>query len=1103
MSKISCNETWLSTEPPPCKLFQEPFHPRCPSGFIGFDDYCLIIKKSQFGNATCPHPSQADFTQFLQILELFNVENVWLPIQRNQPFGKFIYTTPNLFHQTYIPPNWSHQDCLILTKNQSGYSVQLANCSSTYDQICLYRIQDTYSTNNKAMRCTEKCYNIDRNCQKLAEPLSAEVNYVLKNLVGEQTCRFGLKRNQEETFHWPRLGEVPEYTDWVFDADYNKSVVTISKYGWDTRDEADCEVCEVDLNGREAGLSLRRSSGRNGLILTLYSPDFFMNVDKVACKVVGVDDYGLKFHVKKLRTTRHQKGFLENLSKEDKREVYFLEPNIEEYNYYKCEGIILPKGSLVSSQYVLFGTKDSKREYALHIIVQKSEQEDLLKDVLKKIDLDIIDHKRIVLILDVTKDNMQVIVHIRVKKSRLDLVDEYERIFYSLAYLFSKLNFLKLVSFRYAWGCLEEVKRNGGINLHWSFASFGTTVMPREMCLNHQGLPVTRRCIGDFIQGGKWEEESGECSPYVVLSTSTDIIYQTFSSSVSTEDTLKNLLLVTENCEKIIPSDIYYISQVLQKLETNSSSPKFVAQSLVSILSNLMAANRSSLKSSSELLNSTNILLDTFENLMRGIPWEFPISGVLQFIAPNMFYQISDPGAITGVAMSKSSKAGSSFKDYRFDPINSTDLETVMNFRDLEICTFVPESVVQNSSKVFIAVFSDNSLFFEDQDSGKLVDRVLSVSFDDTILSSPIPVIFRNRGNSQKKQCSYWNFGGSSFETRYSTKWSTDGGIYWSSPDVDVCGFTHLTHFALLLDPDITKGISGAYNDSHDDILSLITVIGCSLSIFGVCSIILSTILFESWRHKLGTKILLNFSCSTLLEIVVIFLASSKNFDVTSTSCLVFGVVLHYSVVSTFCWMLVVAFLQYLRFVKVIGGLPSRLLLKSCIIGWALPLVPVGGLLLWDLNSYTPIADIEQSTLCYPQSNVVYTTVLLPITIIIIINLVIFCFIIHSITRNSLPKRNQNKSLLIHQLKVAILLFFILGLTWIFGILAATQKCILCLYLFCSTATLQGFVLFLFFIVLDPTTRKLWISLISRIRSGKFKELTSISKSGESKNKEN
>lgn len=55
--------------------------------------------------------------------------------------------------------------------------------------------------------------------------------------------------------------------------------------------------------------------------------------------------------------------------------------------------------------------------------------------------------------------------------------------------------------------CHEE-ETYGKRTLHWPVATIGQTVLPRELCVNLEGAPVQRQCIGDFVVGAFWSDEN-------------------------------------------------------------------------------------------------------------------------------------------------------------------------------------------------------------------------------------------------------------------------------------------------------------------------------------------------------------------------------------------------------------------------------------------------------------------------------------------------------------------------------------------------------------------------------------------------------------------
>jgi hypothetical protein len=333
--------------------------------------------------------------------------------------------------------------------------------------------------------------------------------------------------------------------------------------------------------------------------------------------------------------------------------------------------------------------------------------------------------------------------------------------------------------------------------------------------------------------------------------------------------------------------------------------------------------------------------------------------------------------------------------------------------------------------------------------------------------------------------------------------------------------------------------VEGDYH--HKKALDIISLFGCSLSLLGVLGIAVTAIVFKSWRQKPGTKILLQLSLALGIQMVIFILSSadivqsgyekhpeectSKSFDfqyhiegnlpsrldiklfqnqisdsthdsgVTMSTvapdcptfqqtlmCTIIGALLHYSILSAFAWMLITALLQFFRYVRVLGATrPPRFFLKAMIFGWIVPVIPVLLVLILAPSSYIP-PSAESTILCYPSGLPLYLGILLPIGLIVVTNLVVYVRIICSISK--IPDRSDrcegtgSSPLVLQQLRLGVVLFFLLGLSWLFGLMAALGAGFVFSYLFCVTGTLQGFVLFMFFVVCDPSTRNLWTTML-------------------------
>jgi survival-of-motor-neuron-related-splicing factor 30 len=198
--------------------------------------------------------------------------------------------------------------------------------------------------------------------------------------------------------------------------------------------------------------------------------------------------------------------------------------------------------------------------------------------------------------------------------------------------------------------------------------------------------------------------------------------------------------------------------------------------------------------------------------------------------------------------------------------------------------------------------------------------------------------------------------------------------------------------------------------------------------------------------------------------------------------CTIAGALLHYSVLSAFAWMLITALLQFFRYVRVLGATrPPRFFLKAMLFGWVGPLIPVLLVLTLAPSSYIPPSP-ESTILCYPSGLPLYLGILLPIGLIVVTNLVMYVRILCSVAKISdrcdRCESPRSRSLVLQQLRLGFVLFFLLGLSWLFGLMAALGAGFVFSYLFCVSGTVQGFVLFLFFVVCDPSTRNLWTTTL-------------------------
>nr|XP_016939533.2 adhesion G-protein coupled receptor G7 [Drosophila suzukii] len=587
----------------------------------------------------------------------------------------------------------------------------------------------------------------------------------------------------------------------------------------------------------------------------------------------------------------------------------------------------------------------------------------------------------------------------------------------------------------------------------------------------------------------------------------------------------------------LLPADVHMTSQMFGTLMQEDKDAAVIVD-LVSVCKEIMSSDSRVLRLSAQL-NATNSLLSLFENYMDALPEQMvpkdrcgkvvakPTSdetetattgvetynlsdvGVQALITGNISVFFANPecDGITGIAIfsgpaenRRTSASGFWYRFLRF----SEDLDKIKRESDLETAAFLPENLwrvvkSRGASYLIFKVYAHDALFVETslQRSRRPRSKVISISIPglkDNSLSLPLPFLLRNenlrdpdtKALSFGSGCGFWNY----------RTWATEGVSTSTSSDllkdpIIECHTYHLTQFAFLVGGSYRTNDLGEevlITPINEKVLDIISIVGCSLSLLGILGIFLTAALFKSWRSQASTKVLLHLCLAMCLQMVLFVFLNTDDISETlvvngdTVRCVALGAAMQYSILVLFSWMLIIAFLQFQRYVTVIGiERPRRYILKAALVAWSLPLVPTLLVALIDPDSYLPsAAQLSTDTgICYPSGYGLIFGVVLPVTMITVSNLVIFVYVFYSISHSlNQTIHKSEKKMIAKQIKLSIMLFFLLGLTWIFGIFAFMQAGVAFSYLFCITATMQGFVMFVYFVLLDSANRRLWMGLI-------------------------
>ncbi|XP_037943782.1 adhesion G-protein coupled receptor G6-like [Teleopsis dalmanni] len=633
----------------------------------------------------------------------------------------------------------------------------------------------------------------------------------------------------------------------------------------------------------------------------------------------------------------------------------------------------------------------------------------------------------------------------------------------------------------------------------WKRGKIGEEVTLHDLCLRENGMPLTLKCLyNNSTDIAEWDSHVNWDSSSACLRNTSEKIISTELNTLHNE-ILENKRLhkgkvgrkeVTENVNilleqpdyKILPADVHFTNKILQAVSAEGADAE-LTDDVISICNTIMTKDPSILRQTAEL-NSTNELLETFERYMDSVSSELvPTSrcgivatnttatnstniahhvetidrahiGVLAQISTNITVIHINPSCanISGVAIYNYSTSVhpnvpptilmhttiGKFR-FRFVYLNESANE-LMNETGLQVATFVPLSLWKylrtnilhpnKTATIVLKIYTNDSLFVEQSEvqTQKPFSKILSISIPGYSVTFPeyLPFMLRNENygtatsSNISSNCGYWN---------YST-WVSQGIVKQTQDKtVILCGTNNLTSFSYLLGGsyrlhDLNGGV--LITPANQRALDIITLVGCTLSLLGLLGIWLTAALFKSWRKLDSTKVLLNLCAALTLQMVLFIFVNTDDMakevvrEGSYTICMVLGALMEYSTLVLFLWMLLIAFLQFQRYVTVIGiERPRHYILKSAFAAWGSPLFTTLLFLCIDPHSYVPTAYQlrTDSGVCYPSGFGLHFRVIL---------------ISHSLNQTL---QRQERKMVVKQIRLSVLLFFLLGLSWIFGIL--------------------------------------------------------------------
>ncbi|XP_051176110.1 latrophilin Cirl-like isoform X3 [Leptopilina boulardi] len=383
------------------------------------------------------------------------------------------------------------------------------------------------------------------------------------------------------------------------------------------------------------------------------------------------------------------------------------------------------------------------------------------------------------------------------------------------------------------------------------------------------------------------------------------------------------------------------------------------------------------------------------------------------------------------------------------------------------------EEILQTVEKVPTVVMSDDQILVKPKENRTRIlnSKVISASLGKgrhIELSESVKIYFRHltvADNISNPTCVFWDY--------TVNAWSNEGcNVLDTNTTHTVCTCRHLTNFAILMDVHAVK-----LTHDQDRALQIMTYIGCTISV--VC-LFLAILTFQLFRGLKSDRTTIHKNlCVCLLVAEILFVCGIGQTDQRILCGIVAGL-LHFFFLCAFAWMFLEGFQLYVMLIEVFEAEKSRLRWYY-LVAYGLPLVIVAVSCIIDPLSY----GTEQHCWLRTDNYFIFSFVG-PVILVILANLVFLSMAIYMMCRHAnttVSMKSKEHSRLASArawLRGAVVLVFLLGLTWTFGLLYLNQSTIVMAYIFTILNSLQGLFIFLFHCVQNEKVKKEYRKFIRR-----------------------
>ncbi|XP_047126662.1 adhesion G-protein coupled receptor G4 isoform X1 [Hydra vulgaris] len=588
---------------------------------------------------------------------------------------------------------------------------------------------------------------------------------------------------------------------------------------------------------------------------------------------------------------------------------------------------------------------------------------------------------------------------------------------------------------------------------------------------------ATRYCLGNFQDGPIWDTPNLENCNAKSLTTQQLIEISKYAVCTSDDNVIGCLSVIqlVSNVHNIVSNssfevtthfDIDFLAYILSKVVTNNNLQGAiaieVAKKVLSIVSVIMNCNETIISQSEVSNSSITLILSLLDLQARSLSQllNIPI-GAISIPENNiaLYVNFINENGFSLYARQNGNKS-----------LEILDNQNNILASDLVASIYIPSEAVMphndfSSNKVYSYIFRKDVLFKKkkNSNSSSLSPFVQSFILSATILDSEVanltdPVVLKfhkyyESNITGSDSCAFWNINQGTWSTKGCTKVSSENNVV-------TCSCNHLTNFALLLDVS-----QDAYNPVG---LEYVTWIGCGISIVSLVITLVTFSIFRNLRKKLAPKILM-FLCVSLMGLLVTFLTGAQA-TYSRLACRVSASLIQLFTLMTFSWMGIEAVNLYRSLVIVFkkGGNTS-FLKKSCLFAIGFPVVTVV------ITAAVKPDNLGNEKVCLVQGLSFTLGVLVPVVITLFFNFFVLALVLRAL---AIKKMGEKREYYLKQIKLTFICAVLLGLTWVFGVLSIKSLKKPMQWLFCITTSLQGFFIFVFYVVQNKEAVKEWSRVI-------------------------